>query len=188
MKALLKGKYTGLSERQLMDKAYQLGFDFEKYSHSCSQSAVAAMHEMLDIDDVVVRVATSSAGGQAARITGTCGALIGGTIVLDYFFGRRAEEMSYTDPALANVASLHNAVEVAGALFDKFVKEHGTIICSHIQTRLFGRPFFIADEEEMAKFEQMGGHTDPEKSCCRVVGNTSRWIMELLIARNAISL
>jgi C_GCAxxG_C_C family probable redox protein len=187
MKVLLREKYTGLSEGQLMDKACELGFDFEKYSHSCSQSTVAAMHEMLDIDDMIVRVATSSAGGQAGRVTGTCGALIGGTIVLDYFFGRPAEEMSHTDPALANVASLHNAIGVAGNLFDRFVGEHGTIICPHLQTRLYGRPFFISDEQEMAKFEQLGGHADPEKSCCRIVGNTSRWVMELLLAKNAIS-
>jgi len=188
MKATLRVRYAGLSEGQLMDKAYELGFDFEKYSHSCSQCVVAAMHEMLDIDDAVVRVATSSAGGQAARVTGTCGALIGGTIVLDYFFGRSAEEMSHTDQAQANVASLQDAVGIAGILFDKFVTEHGTIICPHLQTRLYGRPFFISDEQEMAKFEQVGGHADPEKSCCHVVGNTSRWVMELLIAKKAISL
>jgi len=146
------------------------------------------MHEMLDIDDAVVRVATSSAGGQAGRVTGTCGALIGGTIVLDYFFGRSAKEMSHSDPAHASMGPLHEAVGIAGILFDKFVAEHGTIICPHLQTRLYGRPFFISDEQEMAKFEQLGGHTDPEKSCCRVVGNTSRWVMELLLAKNAISL
>ena len=88
MKGALRAKYAGFSEGQLMEKAYELGFDFEKYSHSCSQSTVAAMHEMIHMDDTVVRVATSLAGGQAARVTGTCGALIGGTIVLDYFFGR----------------------------------------------------------------------------------------------------
>ncbi len=187
MKGTLRAKYAGFSEGQLKDKAYELGFDFEKYSHSCSQSAVAAMHEMLDMDDAVVRVATSSAGGQAARVTGTCGALIGGTIVLDYFFGRPAEEMSHTGEAQANVASLHEAVGIAGTLFDKFVAEHGTIICPHLQTRLYGRPFFISDEEEMAKFERLGGHANPEKSCCRVVGNTTRWVMELLLDKKAIS-
>jgi C_GCAxxG_C_C family probable redox protein len=188
MKGILRDKYAGFSEEQLMDKAYELGFDFEKYSHSCSQSAVAAMHEMINMDDAVVRVATSSAGGQAARVTGTCGALIGGTIVLDYFFGRSVADLSHTDQVQANLAPLHDAVGIAGGLFDKFVAEHGTIICPHLQTRLFGRPFFISDEQEMAKFERLGGHTDPEKSCCRVVGNTSRWVMELLLDKNIIPL
>jgi C_GCAxxG_C_C family probable redox protein len=187
MKGTLRAKYAGLSEKQLIDKAYELGFDFEKYSHSCSQSTVAAMHEMLDMDDAVVRVATSSAGGQAARATGTCGALIGGTIVLDYFFGRPAADLSYTDQVQANLEPLHSAVGIAGTLFDKFVEGHGTVICPHLQTRLFGRPFYIADDEEMAKFERLGGHANPEKSCCQVVGNTSRWVMELLLARDAIA-
>ena len=187
MKGTLRAKYAGLSEGQLMDKAYELGFDFEKYSHSCSQSAVAAMHEIIDMDDAVVRVATSSAGGQAARVTGTCGALIGGTMVLDYFFGRPVADLSHIDQAQANLEPLHNAVEIAGSLFDKFLAEHGTVICPHLQTRLYGRPFFISDEEEMAKFERLGGHANPEKSCCRVVGNTTRWVMELLLARKAIA-
>jgi C_GCAxxG_C_C family probable redox protein len=186
MKATLKSAYTGLSREQLLDKAYELGFDFEKYSHSCSQSTVAAMRQMLDMDEVVVRIATSSAGGQAGRVTGTCGALVGGTIVLDYFFGRPAADMSHTDDGNANVTALHEAVAVAGILFDKFIEGHGTIICPHLQTRLFGRPFFISDEQEMAKFEQIGGHGNPEKSCCWVVGNTSRWVMEVLLDKNVV--
>ena len=56
-----------------------------------------------------------------------------------------------------------------------------------LQTRLYARPFFISDEEEMAKFERLGGHANPEKSCCGVVGNTTRWVMELLLAKKAIS-
>ncbi|MGD0657583.1 MAG: hypothetical protein ABSD38_05920 [Syntrophorhabdales bacterium] len=39
----------------------------------------------------------------------------------------------------------------------------------------------------MAKFERLGGHANPEKSCCGVVGNTTRWVMELLLAKKAIS-
>lgn len=187
MKTILKVGYAGLDRGQLLARAFELGFAFEKHSHSCSQSTVAAMHEMLEIDDVVVRVATSSAGGQAARVTGTCGALIGGTIVLDYFFGRPVADLSHTDQVQANLAPLHGAVEVAGSLFDRFVAEHGTVICPHLQTRLYGRPYFISDEQEMAKFEQIGGHADPEKSCCRIVGNTSRWVLELLIDKNLIS-
>jgi len=55
------------------------------------------------------------------------------------------------------------------------------------QTRLYARPFFISDEEEMAKFERLGGHANPDKSGCGVVGNTTRWVMELLLAKKATS-
>ena len=74
-KAKVREKYQGLSPQELLDKAYELGFNFEKNSYSCSQSTVAAIHELLDIDDVVVKVATSLSGGSAEQFSGTCGVL-----------------------------------------------------------------------------------------------------------------
>ncbi len=180
MTPALRPKYAGLSRQQLLDSAYQLGFGFERYSHSCSQSTVAAMHEMFEMEDVVVRVSTSSAGGQAARVAGTCGGLVGGTVALDYFFGRPVEDLSYSGDRDANLAPLHHAVDIAGRLYDKFVAEYGSIICPHIQTRLYGRHFYIGDEEEMAKFEKAGGHGDSQKSCCNLVGLACRWTTEII--------
>ena len=80
VKAKLRGKYKGLSRQELLDKAYELGFNFEMNSTSCSQCTAAALHEILDFEDVVVRVLTSSCGGQADQVAGTCGGVIGGTI------------------------------------------------------------------------------------------------------------
>ena len=48
IKAKVREKYRGLSRQELLDKAYELGFNFEKNSFSCSQSVVAAIHELLD--------------------------------------------------------------------------------------------------------------------------------------------
>jgi hypothetical protein len=107
--------------------------------------------------------------------------------VLDYFFGRKPEDLSCIDPGQSDLASLHNAVGVAGVLFDKFVKEYGTVICPHIQTRLYGRHFYISDEQEMAKFEQAGGHGESQNSCCHLVGVTSRMVMETLIDQGALA-
>jgi len=55
----VREEYQGLSQQELLDKAYKLGFNYERNSHSCSQCPVAAIHELLDFDDVVVRVASS---------------------------------------------------------------------------------------------------------------------------------
>ena len=188
MKAKLREKYSGKSRAELLEKAYELGFNFEKNCQSCSQSTVAALHEMLDIDDVVVRVATSCAGGQAGHVVGTCGGLIGGTMVLDYFFGRPAQNMSYTERKQQNLDPLFNAVGIAGELYSRYIKEYGTIICPHIQEQLYGRHFYFLDDEEMAKFEKAGGHTDSPKSACHIVGNATRWVMEMLLDRGAVEM
>ncbi len=183
----VREKYQALSCQELTDKAYELGFNYELNSTSCSQSVVAALYELLDFDDVVVRVATSSEGGQADQVVGTCGGLIGGTIVLDYFFGRPAEKMSYQKCINANIQAAVDAAEVAKLLYDKYVKEYGTILCPHIQAQLFGRPYYFSDPDEAEKFEKAGGHSAPDK-CSHIVGNAARWTMQILLDKGTVEI
>ena len=177
----VRAKYRGLSRQELLDKAYELGVKCDQNSHSCSQCMVATLHELLGFDDVIVKVASSSGGGQAGQAVGTCGGLIGGTIVLDYFFGRPVEDISYTDI----VKPPWEAMEVAKLLYDRYIKEYGTIICPHIQAQLFGRHFYVPDPGDMEKFEKAGGHTD---KCPHLVGNAARWVMEILLDKDAVEL
>jgi len=179
IKAKVRRKYQGLSRQELLDKAYELGCSYEMNSQGCSQSTVAALYELLDMDDVVVRVANSSCGGQADRVAGTCGGLVGGTMVLDYYFGRPVEKMSYRESIEANVKLAAEAIEVAKLLYEKYVKEYGTILCPHIQVQLFGRHYYFGDPDDSEKFEKAGAHSDPTK-CGHIVGNAARWTMEIL--------
>ena len=187
VKAKVNPKYRGLSRQELQDKAYELGFNFEKNSTSCSQCTVAAIQEILDMDDVVVRVASSSCGGQTSQLLGTCGALVGGTMVLDYYFGRPLEKMSYKEFVQTNLDAILSAGEVAGLLFNKYIKEYGTIICSHIMMQLFGRLYYVKDKGELEKFEAVGGHSAPDK-CSHIVGSAARWVMEILLDKGAVEL
>jgi C_GCAxxG_C_C family probable redox protein len=186
-KAKVREKYRGLSRQKLLDKAYELGFNFEKNSYNCSQSTVAAIYELLDIDDVVVKVATSLAGGTAEQFSGTCGSLSGGLIALGYFFGRPVEKMSYQECIQDNVDALSATFPVAQALAEKFWRQYGTILCPHIQRQLFGRIWWLPDPEEFEKFEKAGGHSAPDK-CSHVVGTGARWVMEVLLDKDAVDL
>jgi C_GCAxxG_C_C family probable redox protein len=177
----IRHNYQGLSRQALLDKAYELAFHFEKYSGSCSQSTIAALHQLLEMSDVAVLVASSSAGGQAGQVVGTCGGLIGGTMALDYFFGREAGEMSHEEDISGNVEIHMNAVDIATLLYNRYVKEYGTILCPHIQVRLYGRHFYILDGDEHNKFDKAGAHSNTKRSCCVVVGNAARWAMEILL-------
>ncbi|MCD6453492.1 MAG: C_GCAxxG_C_C family protein [Dehalococcoidales bacterium] len=181
----VRQKYQGLSRQELLNKAHELGFNFERNSQSCSQCTVAALHELLEIEDVVVKVASSSAGGQLGQVTGTCGGLIGGTMVLDYFFGRPADKMSHEEGIPGNVRLHVDALKVATPLFYRFIKEYGTILCPQIQLGLFGRHYYFLDKNEMAKFEEAGGHED---KCTNVVGYAAQWVVEILLNKGAIKL
>ena len=187
MKAKIREKYRGLSRQDLLDKAYELGTNYEKYSTSCSQCTVAALHDVLGFDDSLVRAANSSCAGQAAQVIGTCGGLIGGTMVLDYYFGRPVEKISDKEVIQENLDALANAIEIAKLLYDKYIEEYGTIICPHIQVQLFGRHFYLWDPDELAIFEKAGGHSDPEK-CVSVVGKAARWTLEILLDKGAVEL
>ena len=186
-KAKVREKYRGLSRQELLDKAYELAFNFEKNSYCCSQSTVAGLYELLGFDDVVVKVATPLSGGTAEQFSGTCSALAGGLMVLGYYFGRPAEKMSYQERIQANVDALFASFPASQLLADKFWKEYGTIICPHIHRQLFGRTWWLLDPDELNKFEAAGGHSDPKK-CCHVVGTAARWTMEILLDKGAVEL
>jgi C_GCAxxG_C_C family probable redox protein len=148
---------------------------------------MAALHEILVIDDVVVKVATSSCGGHAGMVMGTCGGLIGGTIALDYFFGRPSEQMSNDASKKADIDVLRKAMDTAKILYDKYIEEYGTVLCIAIQQQLFGRHFYFRDPDEFSKFRAAGSATDPTK-CMHIVGNAARWTMEILLDKRVVEL
>ena len=184
----VKEAYRQLSREDLLQKVYDLGVAYETYSHSCSQSTVAAIYRVVDMPEALVKASCSNAGGTALSMVGTCGGLVGGIMALDYFFGRPFELMSdnelIQDP---NVNALFAAQPMARALTDKYVQEYGTITCINIQRQLYDRFFYLEDMEEFEKFDEAGGHSNPEK-CPRIVGNAAMWTMEILLDNGAIAL
>jgi C_GCAxxG_C_C family probable redox protein len=184
----VRKEYQGLSREELLQKAYDLGVAYELNSFSCSQCTVAALYDMLDLPDAtIVKLATSNVGGTTIAL-GTCGTIIGGIMVLDYFFGRPFEHMSkkevIEDP---NIMDLGAAVSVATPLVNRSAKEYGTITCANIQLQLYGRYFFPGDPDEFNKLVEAGAHSDPDK-CARIVGNAAKWTLEILLDRGAVEL
>lgn len=178
-------KYRDLSQEQLLEKVYELGVGFERYSGSCSQCTVAALHEILGFESVIVKVASSSCGGQAGCSVGTCGAVVGGAIVLDYYLGRPAELLSATSESQAGQDALESIMEVSGAFCKRFNDEYGSILCPGIQKKIYGRSFNLQDPADWDAFMEAGAHSDPTK-CMRVVGSAARWVLEILIEKKVI--
>jgi hypothetical protein len=186
-KAKLREKYRGLSRQELLDQCYAQGAAYESISGSCSQSTAAALHEFLEFEEAVVRAANSSCGGQAITVMGTCGGVIGGTMVLDTFLGRPMEAMSNDPSKKPDFERLRNAIRTARLLCDRYVQEYGSILCPAIQTKLFGRTYYLPDPDEFQKFLKAGGHSDPTK-CMHIVGNASKWTMEILLDKGVVEL
>lgn len=178
-------KYKGLSREQLLEKVYQLGVDFERNSGSCSQCTVAALHEILGFEPVIVKIASTSCGGQAGCSTGTCGAILGGTIVLDYYLGRPAELLSMTHESQEAQDVLESAMETSMAFCKWFNDKYGSIHCSGVQELIYGRTYNLQDPADWDAFMADGAHTDPTK-CMSVIGSAARWVLEMLLDKKIL--
>jgi C_GCAxxG_C_C family probable redox protein len=180
-------RYQGLSKSQLLEKAFDLGISYERHSGSCSQCTVAALQEIVGFDKILVKAATSSCGGHAGLATSACGGVIGGTMVLDYFFGRDPDLVSNEKSTPYAFGELERAMEIARLLCGKFAGEYGSVLCPQIHKAIFGRSFNLQDPNDWQAFIDAGAHDDASK-CMSVVGNAAKWTLEILIDEGVIEI
>jgi len=167
-------------KQELLDKAYQLGFEYEKTYRGCSQSAIGAIQDTLDIrDDSVFKAGTGLAGGGGLTGIGVCGGYVGGVMVLSQLLGR--ERSNFEDPERVRFKSYL----LAKKFLEQYINELGSIICRDIQTIRFGRPYYIADTEDFEKFEEAGGHVD---KCTDVVGKAAQIAVKLILEESLVDL
>lgn len=168
------------TKKGLLEKAYNLGFEYEKTYRGCSQCVIAAIQDTLGIrDDSVFKAGTGLAAGGGLTGIGVCGGYVGGVMVLSQLCGR--ERSNFEDPERIRFKSF----ELTKKLIDAFIREFGTIICRDIQTIKFGRPYYIKDPEDFNKFEEAGGHDD---KCTDVVGTAARIAVKLILDEGLVVL
>jgi C_GCAxxG_C_C family probable redox protein len=156
----------------LAKKAHDLGFYFEKEFRGCGQCFIAAVYDTLDLPyDALFKSMSGLAGGVGMINDGNCGAYIGGVLILSNFVGR--ERGDFKD----NIGKRFEAYRLARKLRDRFVERYGSVTCGDIHQKIFGRYFNLLDSEQMALFDEMGGHSD---KCPEVVGGAAAWVIEIL--------
>jgi len=158
------------------EKAYELGKKYEKEYRGCSQCIIAALQDVFDIrNDDIFKAGTGLAGGGGRAIDGSCGAYAGGIMMLSFLLGRERDK--FDDPE----GIRFRTGDLARKFHDRYIQEYGSVICRDIQTKIMGRPYYIADPDEFEKFEKAGAH---EVHCLEVVGKAARWMTELILAEN----
>jgi C_GCAxxG_C_C family probable redox protein len=166
-------------EEEVMEKAYELGFKYEEQYGGCGQCVVAALQDAFNMPSTEVFKAMSGyAGGGATVGDGSCGAYVAGILFLSGLRGR--ERDNFADPERIRFVSFATARK----LHRKFIDEFGSIICREIQMKLFGRPYYLPDPDEMAKFLAAGGHTT---HCPDVCGKAAKWAAEIAFEEGLIS-
>ena len=156
---------------KLAQKAYDLGFEYEVEYRGCGQCALGALQDALGVkNDAVFKAATGFGGGIGLAGDSACGAYVAGVMFLSSLKGR--EKDNFADPERVRFQAFANAKK----LHDKFIEEYGSVNCQGIQNKIFGRPFFLWDEDQMKKFDDAGGHAD---KCPHVVGLAAKCTVEL---------
>jgi C_GCAxxG_C_C family probable redox protein len=155
-----------------IQKAYNLGFEYEANYGNCAQCTVAAVQDALGMkDDIVFKAASGFGGGIGRNCDGVCGGYSGGVMMLSSYLGRPREIIENKDCMIAGYNS-------ATTLHDLFISKFGTVICKDIHTCLFGRNFNLRDQADMDQFNAMGAHVD---KCTVVVGQAAAWTAEILL-------
>jgi C_GCAxxG_C_C family probable redox protein len=132
----------------------------------------AALQDAFGIrNDDVFKAATALAGGGGGTIDGSCGAYSGSIMVMSWLRGRVRDSFSDQN-------SMQKAFLLANKLHEKFIQEYGSVLCRDVQTKVFGRPFYLADPEEFSKFEKAGAH---DIHCPEVVGKAAQWAAEIIL-------
>lgn len=158
-------------EKEILDTAYRLGKKYEQKCTGCAQTAVAAIFKALGIwNDDVFRAASGLADGLGLTGDGSCGALIGGSMVIGYLFGRKKEDFEDMYKPMKSYALVKE-------LHDKYLDKYGTCRCHDVQEKGMGRTFNLWDSEEM-KEAFKSGMLD---YCSTLVGNVARMTTEIIL-------
>jgi len=166
------------NKTELIEKVGDAAYEFERTYTGCSQCVVGAFKKILGnkISDEVFKASTGFSGG-IGLMGGTCGAFIGGVIVLSNFLGR--EYKYFNDPQEIRRKNYHLVIELS----DRFKQKYNSYICKNIQERIMGRSFNFWNPDEYKKFLDAGGDTDKCPSVCK---SSACWVMEILIKNDLI--
>lgn len=164
-----------MDRQATLERVYALGFEYEAKYTNCAQCVLAAVQDVMGgIDDEVFKAAHALAGGAASTTQGTCGALSGGMMAISTRYGRDRDGFATTRPRQATVLSKQ--------LYDRFVAEFGSPICTCVHQHLFGRTFDFWNPDDSRAFDAAGGHMD---KCTTVVAKTAQWTAEILLDAQA---
>jgi len=166
-----------VQKEEILEKAYRLGKAYEKKCTGCAQTAIAAIFEALGIwNEDIFKAASGLADGLGLTGDGSCGALVGGSMVIGYLYGRgkvEFEDMNRPMKSYAMVKKLH----------DKYVKKYGTCRCHDVQTKLVGRSFNLWDADELKQAFKSG----MMEHCSDLVGNVARLTTKIILNSGYIS-
>jgi C_GCAxxG_C_C family probable redox protein len=161
-------------DETILERAYELGYDFERRYHGCAQCVIGAVYQVFPEmrNDDIFQAANAQAGGMGLTSQGQCGAAVGAGMILSQVWGRTLDEID--DPQKKRFV----AYRLGQDFVKRFCSENGSLICGEIQKRKMGRSFDLLNPVDWDAFEKAGGH---DRHCPEVVGSASRIVVQMLL-------
>ncbi len=165
-------------KEELAQKAYEAGYKYQLEKRCCSQTSLAGLFEVLEIQSPeIFKAATGLAGGGALFGDAGCGAYDGGLLLIGMLKGRAMDNF------VTEETNRFKCFEVGRELHKKFINEYGTVICRDIETNVLGRPFFLSDKDDYAKADALGNHSTVSPD---VVGKACKWAVEVIFEQGLL--
>jgi C_GCAxxG_C_C family probable redox protein len=165
-----------MTNEEFLNRAYAVGFEYEKKYHGCAQCTIGALYEIFPElrNDDVFRSASGLGAGVGLTGKGQCGGLSGAVMVLSQVYGRELNQID--DPEKKRYAGFH----LGRRMVQRFLDQYGTVTCQEIHVKLMKRTFDLWDPEDKASFEERGAH---DRICPSVIGNAARWAAQLMLEK-----
>jgi C_GCAxxG_C_C family probable redox protein len=152
------------SKEEIIERAYVQGEKYEQECTGCAQTAIAGIFDAIAIrNNDVFKSASGLADGLGLSGNGTCGALVGGAMVIGYLFGRERKDFK-------DMLKPMKSYLLAKKLHDAFLERYGTCRCHDLQASLMGRTFNLLDKKEFQEALKLG----MIKHCSKVVGTAAK--------------
>ena len=159
------------SKDQILNKAFELGKKYEKECTGCAQTAVAAIFDSLGIwSEDVFKAASGLADGLGLTGDGSCGALVGASMVIGYLFGR--EHIDFED-----MYKPRKSYSLVKQLHEIYIKKYGSCRCYDVQESLMGRTYNLWNPDELEEASKSG----MMDHCSTVVGNVAKLATEIIL-------
>lgn len=160
-----------ISRDKILTKAYELGKKYERKCTGCAQTAVAAIFESLNIwNEDVFRAASGLADGLGLTGDGSCGALVGASMVIGYLYGRGKEDFS-------DMYKPMKSYGLVKKLHDEYVEKFGSCRCYDVQEKLIGRTYNMWDPEELKEAFKSG----MVNHCSDLVGKVAQMATKIIL-------
>jgi hypothetical protein len=184
------------TNEEIMNKARELGVEYEQKYQGCAQCSFGAVVDALrwggleliaeDVEEQLLAGLTVLSGGVAMTGDGACGAVIGGGLAIGLAMGI-SREMQLKDRSVRRLG--YTAVQTG--VVDKYYEKYNSILCKDVQRKRFGRAWDLARPEMSQEFLKTAGLFDinertPERYVCLTpdctIALAAMWATEQILA------